>query len=199
MLVVPTMTAPAWRRRCTTSAVRCAGGASASRREPPSVGKPAMSNRSLTETGRPSMGERARPAARSTSLARASARAAPWNTRVNTLGPSPNMVRARACSVSCTEVVSPPCRRCDASSRLGRGRAWVMWEVLWVKAGVGGSESRLRPRRPAVRCGSCGGWNAGCGDRTAPWRTASRGGCRRWRPPCRRSCRSLRAADPCRP
>src|SRR5260221_3072291 len=46
MLVVPTMTAPAWRRRCTTSAVRCAGGASASRREPPSVGKPAMSNRS---------------------------------------------------------------------------------------------------------------------------------------------------------
>ena len=49
-----------------------------------------------------------------------------------------------------------------------------MWEVLWVKAGVGGSESRLRPRRPAVRCGSCGGWNAGCGDRTAPWRTASR-------------------------
>mmetsp|Transcript_2453 Transcript_2453/g.7554 ORF Transcript_2453/g.7554 Transcript_2453/m.7554 type:complete len:294 (-) Transcript_2453:147-1028(-) len=73
--VRPRMTAPAARRRATAGASLVAGGSDASAFEPASVTSPPTSNRSLTETGRPSTGERTTPAARSASEASASARA----------------------------------------------------------------------------------------------------------------------------
>jgi hypothetical protein len=65
MLVRPTITAPAAIRRSMTGALRSAGGASFSTTEPAVVTCPATSNKSLTDTGNPSSGERTMPAARS--------------------------------------------------------------------------------------------------------------------------------------
>ena len=61
MLVRPTMTAPAARSRATAVASCAAGAASASSAEPARVTWPATSNRSFTDTGRPSTGERTMP------------------------------------------------------------------------------------------------------------------------------------------
>jgi hypothetical protein len=75
MLVLPTITAPAARRRATTGASCWAGGASSSAVEPASVVSPATLHRFLIDTGRPASGEGTMPALRSASLASAAARA----------------------------------------------------------------------------------------------------------------------------
>eukprot|EP00962_Isochrysis_galbana_P000339 scaffold100_cov122-Isochrysis_galbana.AAC.2 len=74
--VRPTMMAPAARSRATAMASAAAGGLEASATEPASVTSPDTSNRSLTDIGIPSTGERTTPSARSRSDASASASAA---------------------------------------------------------------------------------------------------------------------------
>ena len=71
-----------------TGALRSAGGASFNTTEPEVVTWPATSNKSFTDTGSPSSGERTMPAARSVSLACAAARARSASMRVKTRAPS---------------------------------------------------------------------------------------------------------------
>ena len=78
--VLPTMIAPAARSFAMTGASAAAGGADARAFDPASVVWPEMSNKSLTEMGRPSTGDRITPIALSLSDASASARADSSNT-----------------------------------------------------------------------------------------------------------------------
>ena len=112
MLVLPTMTAPAARRRATTGASSVAGLASSSALEPESVVSPATSHRFLIETGMPASGEGTRPALRIVSLASAAASAWSFQTFTKARLPSPfgSAMRASASSVSLREVVRPAAR-----------------------------------------------------------------------------------------
>jgi hypothetical protein len=76
MLVRPTITAPAAFKRCTATASAVADGWPCNATEPACVVSPATSNRSLTEIGRPSMLDRAWPAASNMSDTTANWRAA---------------------------------------------------------------------------------------------------------------------------
>jgi hypothetical protein len=112
MLVRPTITAPAARRRATTGASTRAGAASARIFEPARVTSPQTSNRSLIDTGSPSTGERRTPAARMRSANSASARAASAYTLRKARAPSPagSAMRASASSSSARLEVLPDAR-----------------------------------------------------------------------------------------
>ena len=122
MLVRPTITAPAAIRRSMTGALRTAGGASRNTAEPAVVTSPATSNKSFTETGMPSSGERTMPAARRVSLARAAARARSRLRCVNTRAPSPaaSCARAKAASARVSAVVRPVAKSAASDSRVWR-------------------------------------------------------------------------------
>jgi hypothetical protein len=114
MFVRPTITAPAARSRATAGASAFAGGAWARSFDPARVTSPPTSNRSFTETGRPSTGERTTPARRRPSECSASARACSAYTLRKARAPSPagSAMRASACSTSLRLLVRP-----SASSR----------------------------------------------------------------------------------
>ena len=73
--VLPITTAPAARRRPTTSQSRSAGGMSARSLDPNVVGSPAASSLSFTNRGRPASGPGSSPAATCASMAAAPAAA----------------------------------------------------------------------------------------------------------------------------
>src|SRR5688500_4305879 len=110
MLVRPTSTAPAARRRATTGASACAFWLRIF--EPARVTSPATSNRSFSDTGNPSTGERRTPPRRRRSEKSASASALSAYTFMNARLPSPagSAIRASACSVRARLVVRPAAR-----------------------------------------------------------------------------------------
>src|SRR5690348_6095094 len=121
MLLRPITTAPPERRRATAAASAAAGGRSRRIFDPAVVTSPAMSKRSLIETGRPASGEGTRPPLRWRSEASAAA-SAPWAfTFVNARPPSPlaSAMRASASSASLRLVVLPSARS-RASAAIGR-------------------------------------------------------------------------------
>ena len=75
MLVLPINAAPAARSRATTVASAVAGAASRKAMEPARVISPSTSNKSLTETGKPAIGESVCPVTRITSAWEAAASA----------------------------------------------------------------------------------------------------------------------------
>ena len=111
MLVRPTNTAPAARRRATAGA-SVAAGSCPRIFEPARVTSPATSNRSFRDTGSPSTGERRTPALRSRSEKSASASALSAYTLMKARAPSPagSAMRASACSVRRRLVVRPAAR-----------------------------------------------------------------------------------------
>lgn len=117
------ITAPAARRRATAGASTFATGASASTLEPARVTSPATSNKSFTETGRPSTAERMIPVLRSRSAWSASARADSAYTFMKARAPSPagSAIRANACSTSSRLLVLPADRSRDSASTLHIG------------------------------------------------------------------------------
>jgi hypothetical protein len=100
MLVRPTNTAPAARKRAITGASDVAAGSPASTFDPAVVTAPVTSNKSLIEIGNPSRGRGGTPARRNPSLAAASAAALSAIIEMNTLDPSPSGSLARASAVS---------------------------------------------------------------------------------------------------
>jgi len=124
MLLRPMTTAPAARSRATATASAAAGAASRRTFEPAVVTSPAMSKRSLIETGSPATGDGTTPCFRSRSEASAATSALWACTLVKTRPPSPpaSAMRASAASTSLRLVVLPSASSC-ASAAIGRKAA----------------------------------------------------------------------------
>src|SRR5882762_10232614 len=159
MLLRPMTTAPAARSRATATASALAGAASRRTFEPAVVTSPAMSKRSLIETGRPASGDGTTPCFRSRSEASA-ATSAPWAcTLVKTRPPSPpaSAMRASAASTSLRLVVLPSASSC-ASAAIGRRTTSAMglpWRLalrgLVVIVHLEQKATRFRLERPVRR------------------------------------------------
>src|SRR6266851_2477161 len=121
MLVLPTMTAPAWRSRATIGASRGAGGASRSAVDPAVVASPATSKRSLIEIGMPASLPPSIAAFRNPSCASAAARACSAYIRRKARLPSPagSAIRPSASSTSARLLVRPSRSKAVSSITVG--------------------------------------------------------------------------------
>ncbi len=109
VLVLPTTTHPASRRRATNSESAFAGAASANMRDPFVVTKPRASSMSLTPIGTPASGPTSSPAATRASMTAASAYAASPSTATNApIAASVASIRSSAADTSSRADTSLP-------------------------------------------------------------------------------------------